>query len=91
MELKIGAVDGPAVLLSDEERTKKGIVGRLETTLGAARDAALKDTTIYDVLGQEFVQKYISVNEVRGHQILVMAFAKLTIADHGKLHGDRNY
>src|SRR6266404_2533683 len=43
MELKIGAVDGPAVLLSDEERTKKGIVGRLETTLGAARDAALKD------------------------------------------------
>ncbi|KAH8998170.1 glutamine synthetase/guanido kinase [Lactarius akahatsu] len=67
LELKIGATDRPAVLLSAEERTKKGIVGHLHRTLSAARDATRKDATISDVLGQEFVQAYLSVNEVRDH------------------------
>ncbi|KAF8271243.1 glutamine synthetase/guanido kinase [Lactarius quietus] len=63
LELKIEAVDGPAVLLSDEERTRRGIVRRHPTYLGAARDVARKDTTIGEVLGQEFVEKYLAVNE----------------------------
>ncbi|KAN0125432.1 hypothetical protein V8E53_012890 [Lactarius tabidus] len=63
LELKIEAVNEPAVLLSDEERAKKGIIGRLHRTLGAARDAARKDPTLSDVLGQEFVEKYLNVNE----------------------------
>jgi len=78
LELKIEGIDGAAVLLSAEERTKRGIVGRLQRTLSAARDVARKDATISDVLGQEFVQKYLGVNEVRGH-IVVLAFTKLTI------------
>jgi len=78
LELKIEAIDVPAVLLSAEECTKRGIVGRLHRTLSAARDAARKDATISDVLGQEFVQTYLNVNEVRDH-IVVLAFIKLTI------------
>jgi glutamine synthetase len=78
LELKMGAIDGPAVALSDQERAEKGIVERLPSTLGAARDAARKDTAICDVLGQEFVEKYLSVNEVRDHKV-VLAFARLTI------------
>ncbi|KAI9444211.1 glutamine synthetase/guanido kinase [Lactarius indigo] len=58
-----GTTDRPAVLLSAEERTEKGIVGHLHRTLSAARDAARKDATINDVLGQEFVRAYLSVNE----------------------------
>jgi glutamine synthetase len=91
LELKIEAVNEPAVLLSDEERAKKGIIGRLHRTLGAARDEARKDPTIGDVLGQEFVEKYLNVNEVRGHRVVVLAFTKLTIdilAGHGEIHGE---
>lgn len=79
LELKIEATDVPAVLLSAEERTKRGIVGRLQRTLGEARDAARKNATIGDVLGQEFVEKYLSANEVRDHKVVVLAFTKLTI------------
>ncbi|KAI9458927.1 glutamine synthetase/guanido kinase [Lactarius psammicola] len=63
LELKIEGIDRPAVLLSAEERTKRGIVGLLHRTLSAARDAARTDATISDVLGQEFVQTYLNVNE----------------------------
>lgn len=66
LELQIEEVDGSAVDLSAEERENRGIVGRFPRTLGAARDIARGDTTINDVLGKDFVQKYLSVNEVRG-------------------------
>lgn len=62
-ELKIEKIDGPAVLLSAEERAKRGIFRRLQRTLSAARDAARKNAAVSDVLGQEFVQKYLGVNE----------------------------
>jgi glutamine synthetase len=66
LELQIEEVDGSAVDLSAEERESRGIIGRLPRTLSAARDIARSDTAINDVLGKEFVQKYLSVNEVRG-------------------------
>lgn len=65
LELLIEEVDGSAVDLSAEERENRGIVGRFPRTLSAARDIARRDTTINDVLGKDFVQKYLSVNEVR--------------------------
>jgi glutamine synthetase len=65
LELQIEEVDESAVDLSAEERERRGIVGRLPRTLSAARKLARSDTTINDVLGSEFVQKYLSVNEVR--------------------------
>jgi glutamine synthetase len=74
LELKIEAVDGPAVLLSAEERTRRGIVGTLRPTLAKSRDAARNDTIIREVLGQDFVEKYLSVNEVRDHKVVVLAF-----------------
>jgi len=64
LELHIEEVDDSAVDLSVEERERKGIVRRFERTLSAARDLARRDTAINDVLGKEFVQKYMSVNEV---------------------------
>ena len=65
LELKIDEVEELAVDLSPEEREKGGIVGKFPLTLSAARDLARNDTTINDVLGKEFVQKYLDVNEVR--------------------------
>lgn len=65
LELQIEEVDGSAVDLSTEERENRGIVGRFPRTLSAARDIARGDTAINDVLGKDFVQKYLSVNEVR--------------------------
>jgi len=63
LELRMEEVDGSAVDLSAEERERKGIIGRFERTLSAARDLAQRDKTINDILGKEFVQKYLSVNE----------------------------
>ncbi|KAI0305256.1 hypothetical protein B0F90DRAFT_1625177 [Multifurca ochricompacta] len=65
LELTIKAVDGPAAELSAEERRKRNIKGRLRRTLSTARDAARQDATVNNVLGEEFVQKYLSVNKVR--------------------------
>jgi glutamine synthetase len=65
LELKIKTIDSAAVSLDAEERTKRGIVTSLPRTLSEARDAVRQDTTIANVLGQEFVQKYLSTNEVR--------------------------
>ena len=63
-ELRIEEVDDSAVDLSAEERERKGIIGRFESTLSAARELARRDEAINYVLGKEFVQKYLSVNEV---------------------------
>ena len=66
LELKIEAIDSAAVWLNAEEREKRGIVASLPRTLTEARDVVRQDaTTIANVLGQEFVQKYLSTNEVR--------------------------
>jgi len=64
LELQIEEVDDSAVDLSAEERERKGIVGRFERTLSAARDLARRDPAINDVFGKNFVQKYLVVNEV---------------------------
>lgn len=64
LELEIEESDEPAVNLSAEERQKKGIVGRFQLTLSAAREVARNDRTINEVLGKEFVQTYLDVNEV---------------------------
>ncbi|KAH9958021.1 glutamine synthetase/guanido kinase [Russula dissimulans] len=62
-ELDKEEVEGLAVDLSDEERAKRGVLGLLPSTLIAARRLAQMDTPIKDVLGKEFVQNYLSVNE----------------------------
>jgi glutamine synthetase len=64
LELKIGGIEGIAAHLSVEEREKRGIVGRLPCTLSDARDAARQDATITNLLGSDFVQKYLGINEV---------------------------
>jgi glutamine synthetase len=66
LELKIKPIDIAAVRLNTEERANKGIVAPLPRTLSEARDAVRQDPTVANILGQEFVQKYLSTNEVRG-------------------------
>ena len=73
LELKIEAVGGPAVPLNAEERTKRGIFGAFQPTLGKSGDAARNDTTHREVLGQDFVEKYLSVNEVSDRTAVVLA------------------
>jgi len=63
LELKMDEVEEITVNLSAEEREKRGIVRQFPCTLNEARDVARKDTTINDVLGKDFVQKYLGVNE----------------------------
>jgi len=62
-ELDKEEVEGLAVDLSDEERARRGVLGLLPSTLIVARRLAQMDTPIKDVLGKEFVQNYLSVNE----------------------------
>jgi glutamine synthetase len=64
LELRIEEVDDSAVDLSADERERKRIFGRFERALSAARDLARKDEVINDILGKEFVEKYLSVKEV---------------------------
>lgn len=64
LELQMEEVDDSAADLTAEERERKGIIGRFERTLSAARDLARRDKVINDILGEEFVQKYLSTNEV---------------------------
>ena len=72
LELTIEGVDGSAADLSAEERTRRGIVRRINTTLGKSRDAARNDPIVREVLGQDFVEKYLNVNEVRDHKVVVL-------------------
>jgi glutamine synthetase len=64
LELEVEETEEQAVDLSAEEREKRGIVKQLERTLSGARDVARNDPTINDVLGREFVETYLGVNEV---------------------------
>lgn len=64
LELEMGESDEPAVNLSAEERQKRGIVSQFPRTLSAARWVARNDRIINEVLGKEFVQTYLRVNEV---------------------------
>jgi glutamine synthetase len=73
LELKIEAVDEPAVNLSAEERRSRGIDARLQRSLAAARRVAQNDNTINYVLGEDFVRKYLSVNEVGGFDQTILA------------------
>jgi len=63
LELKMEGIEGVAAHLSAEERAKRGILWCLPRTLREARDAALRDPIITNVLGKDFVQKYLSANE----------------------------
>ena len=69
LELKMEGIEGIAAHLSAEERAKRGILRRLPRTLREARYAAQQDPIITDVLGKDFVQKYLSTNEVRNSML----------------------
>ncbi|KAI0257332.1 glutamine synthetase/guanido kinase [Lactifluus subvellereus] len=85
LELKIEAIGGAAVKLNAEERTKRGNVVPLPRTLSEARDIVRQDTTINNVLGQEFVQKYLSTNEA------MEKFLKGDTAEEDRLRSILNY
>ncbi|KAI0264621.1 glutamine synthetase/guanido kinase [Gloeopeniophorella convolvens] len=67
LELGIKEVQGPAFQLSEEELAERGIVGRLRRTIDSAREAARQDAVVREVLGREFVEKYLSTNEAMEH------------------------
>lgn len=50
--------------LSEEARQKLGITKRMPRTLQQARDMTMKEKTVEKVMGQDFLQKYMSVNKV---------------------------
>ena len=64
-ELEIAECEGMAVDLEEGERKRRGIVGRLPRTLVDARAFRRTDQELCPVLGKDFVEKYLSVNEVR--------------------------
>lgn len=64
--LKSGDCATPVALMSEEEKRALGVenTGRLPTTLGLARKVLADDTAMKAVFGDDFVEKYISVNAV---------------------------
>lgn len=53
-----------ASAVPEEMRQKLGITKRLPRTLQQAREMALKEKTVEKVMGQDFLQRYMSVNKV---------------------------
>jgi len=72
-ELEIAECEGMAVELEEGERKRRGIVGRLPRTLVDARAFLRADQELCSVLGEEFVEKYLAVNEVRFIFIVLIA------------------
>lgn len=61
-----GAGDKSIAEMSEEERIEFGVgASRLPLTLPEARERLGGDQTVREILGDEFVTKYLSVNEVR--------------------------
>lgn len=65
-ELTSGDCTKPAAFMSEEERRAVGLAnpGRLPRTVEDARTLLAADGYLKEKLGEEFVEKYISVNEV---------------------------
>lgn len=57
------SASGPA-LLSEEERQARGITQRMPLTWEESREHLTKSKALREVLGSEFVDKYLSVNKV---------------------------
>lgn len=69
-ELVIEECEGMAAALTEEERRRKGITGRLSKNLKLAREGLASDAVIANILGAEFVQSYISVNKLLEKSLL---------------------
>ena len=63
-ELEIAECEGMARDLSESQRKRMGIVGRMPRSLKDAREMLRNDKIIWDALGIEFIEKYLAVNEV---------------------------
>ena len=64
-ELSIGDCPEPAATLSEEERIARNITGRMPRSLKEAREKLRGSATAKEIFGETFVDKYLSVNEVR--------------------------
>ena len=63
--LSIGDCPEPAATLSEEERIARNITGRMPRSLKEAREKLRGSATAKEIFGETFVDKYLSVNEVR--------------------------
>lgn len=66
IELRVGDTLVPAAELSEEERAARNITGRMPRSLKEAREKMRASTAVKEIFGETFVEKYLSVNEVRG-------------------------
>jgi glutamine synthetase len=64
LELSVMECLEPAASLSEEERRRRGVDGRMPLSLEEARDKLLSSKAVTDIFGDEFVEKYIAVNQV---------------------------
>ncbi|KAI0318088.1 glutamine synthetase/guanido kinase [Amylostereum chailletii] len=62
-ELTVMEVEGMAADLSEQERKKRGVVGRMPRSLAQAREAMRQSEAVKSLFGGEFVEKYLAVNE----------------------------
>jgi len=53
----------PPAEMGNDERTAKGVLGRLPRTIAGARDNLRADTHLCEVLGQDAVRVYLAVSE----------------------------
>ena len=85
VELKIGDCPGQAVDLSEEDRVALNITGRMPKSLDEARERTRSSAAVKGIFGEAFVEKYLSVNEVRESRQSSPLAAELTALHSG--HG----
>ena len=65
VELQMGECLEQAVSLSEEERAARHIIERMPKSLKEAREKMRRSAVVGEIFGQSFVEKFLSVNEVR--------------------------
>lgn len=64
LELEVQECLVPAWELSEEERKNRGITGRMPLSLDEARELLRGSKVVTSIFGEEFMEKYLSVNKV---------------------------
>jgi len=72
IKLEVADVQAIPASLSPEERKKLGIKKRLPLNRKDAREALRSDEVLNNFFGQEFVTKYLALNEVRIRDLLIL-------------------
>lgn len=65
-----------AAEMSPEERNKFGVKDRMSLSLEEARQRFTEDAVLHELLGSEFVDAYLRVNEVSSSNRVILSYRR---------------